>query len=488
VRELGQTHSTRHLSSFASQVAFVIFIILLVWAPLPLGSNRPWAVSLLAIGFCSLLVLVLGTQLAQTAHTGEAPLGLKRWKIARWPLLALMAYALLVVLQCIPFPQSFLSFMGVEDSPGTISVAPFHTRQYLLVTLCLTAAFALGCWLLDTPQRIRWLVLILIGSGVFQAFLAILLYSARAEYELLFLSIRAGYRAMGTFANPNHLAGYMEMCLSVGVGWMMTQFDGSRVSPRGWRQKLFVFLNFVMSRTMWVRMLLVVMVIALVLTRSRMGNIAFFVSMLITAITCAVISKKMRKAALGLVVSLLIVDVVVIGHWVGLERVVQRIESTASSRERKMTEESLEERFQAAQYALKMVIDRPLVGVGGGAFYTAFPQYKGDLLPWFFDHAHNDYVQIAVETGLLGLGLLAAVMLLTLRRVLRLMSDDHPAHVRGIAVGVWMTMWCLMIHSAVDFNLQIPANALTFIVILSLAWALPLRSTESLSLASRSSK
>ena len=85
--------------------------------------------------------------------------------------------------------------------------------------------------------------------------------------------------ATGTFINRNHLAGYLEICLAVGIGLMVAQL--SNTSAATWRERARQFLQTMLSSKALVRIGLVVMVIGLVLTRSRMGNIAFFFSMIV---------------------------------------------------------------------------------------------------------------------------------------------------------------------------------------------------------------
>lgn len=61
-------------------------------------------------------------------------------------------------------------------------------------------------------------------------------------------------------------------------------------------------------------------------------------------------------------------------------------------------------------------------------------------------------------------------MQFALGRALHSMAKRHDPLAKGIAFAASMGIIALMIHSTVDFNLQMPANALLFIVILALAW------------------
>jgi O-antigen ligase len=163
-----------------------------------------------------------------------------------------------------------------------------------------------------------------------------------------------------------------------------------------------------------------------------------------------------------LIASLIVIDIFIIGAWFGVEKTVQRIEQTTS--------QDVQERVDPAIYAINMLRDYPVFGTGGGTFYNAYPQYRGaDILP-YYDHVHNDYMQLATETGIVGLALLGAIVLLSFFAGVLALSRRHDPLARGVAFGVVMGVSAIAIHSTVDFNLQIPANAFIFSVLLALGW------------------
>lgn len=222
---------------------------------------------------------------------------------------------------------------------------------------------------------------------------------------------------------------------------------------------------------MRLRLLLVVMVIALVLTRSRMGNAAFFTAMLVMGLAAIVLARKTAPQTIALIASLIIIDVLVVGTWVGLEKVVERIQQTELMVADGGKAESVEARTEAARTALGIVQDFPLVGTGGGSFYNVFLRYRTPKYGYaYVDHAHNDFVEIATDYGLVGLGVLGLFVGMTLVTVLKVLARRKSRLPWGIAFGVAMGITGLAVHSTVDFNLQIPANALTMVVILAMGW------------------
>ena len=129
-----------------------------------------------------------------------------------------------------------------------------------------------------------------------------------------------------------------------------------------------------------------------------------------------------------------------------------------------------EDRDEVDHLAMDYLRDFPLTGSGAGSFYVAFPAYHNQRLSGFYDFAHNDYMQVTTETGMLGLGLCGAVVLLALWQALSALRRRRDPLMRGTAFAVAMAICWLAIHSSVDFNMQIPANALTLTVLLAMAW------------------
>lgn len=454
---LGLLHDMRISSPVCERVlrgAFAAFLGLLFWVPLPLASNRTWALGFLAAAMLALLLVVCVVMCLGGFDS------LRKLRSASLPLAGLAGYAIWLTLQ----------WSGAV--PDVASRDPFNTLQYLLLTLTYLGAFALILLLADSAARVKWVLGAMVATGLLQALVAIGLFASHAKHIYLFMPYEQGSRAMGTFANFDHLAGFMELCLAAGVGLMLATMEPSESRRPNRRQRLVALLKFMMSGKMLVRLMLVVMVIALVLTRSRMGNMAFFTSLLLVGGAAVAFNARLRRGAFWLVASLIVVDVIVVGQWVGIDQVVARLQNTAVVNEHARGEETVEQRADTPRQALALVKTMPLAGYGAGSFYSVFPRFKSEDKEGYWDHAHNDYVQIAGEAGLVGFGLLAAVVLASLWRLMRFWRKDESRLNRGVAFGVSMAVCALLIHSWVDFNLQIPANALYFCVFLSLVWVL----------------
>jgi O-antigen ligase len=192
-----------------------------------------------------------------------------------------------------------------------------------------------------------------------------------------------------------------------------------------------------------------------------MGNTAFFVALFVSGLIGLALSRRATRSMVVLLVSLIAIDVLIVGAYFGTQRVVESIGSTNLQ---------TEDRDEVAGYALQMWKDYPVFGAGLGAFPVVFPRYSAQGTRESYTHAHNDYVEFAAETGLVGIALLGMVVLLSFGAALRAQYLRQDPVMRGISFAAIMGTLGLMIHCAVDFNLQIPANALTFMQLLAFAW------------------
>lgn len=421
----------------------IAILALLIWLPLPLGSNRDWSAAL----FCLLTTLLCaGWSWLQLSKGSTANRALRP---------ALPMFGLLLAVQGWTLTQ-LLS--GLTTDSG-------KTLQYLMLGLSYSLLFILVVGLFHTRRRLTLLVSVLIVSATLQSFYGTLMTLSGIEW-LFFVPKESGLGvATGTFVNRNHLAGYLVMSLGLGIGLLMALRDGA---PLRWAS----LLEMLMGPKARLRLALVIMVIALVMTRSRMGNTAFFAALLIMGALFVLINKEHRLRNSLILASLILIDVLVISQFFGLEQLRDRL--VATQIEDKVVDDIVVEkknviRTDVFTYVLAQIEERPFTGFGAGAFEASFQQYPGAEISGHFDHAHNDFLQFAAEYGLVGILPLAAFVLLALYHALKALWQTRSWYRSGIGFGAAMAILGLMIHSFSDFNLQIPANAATFIVVCAIA-------------------
>jgi len=444
---------------------FYAFCALLVWLPLPLASNRAWAWSIMEIWSASLFVFWCWLFFQNKVVIS------KSCYAARYVLFFFSLWLVYIALQLKPLsvqvltqlsPLSLAHWTALESNSvaTSISVDPKITQLSLLLGISYFLVFFLTLVLVTNRRRLKTLALTLVCSGLFQAVYGAVMTMSGWEYgffikKTLYLGV-----ATGTFVNRNHLAGYLEMTMAIGIGLLIASL-ATESTTTTMKRKLLNLFRLLLSAKARLRLSLVMMVIALVLTHSRMGNTAFFLSLFITGVIGLVFSKHATRSMIVLLVSLVIIDILIVGQWFGFEKVQQRLEQTS---------EMSENRDEVYRYGFAQWQDYRLTGSGLGSFYAVFPQYRGVDVHGYNREAHNDYLQFATETGVIGLILLALITLISLFAAILAHYRRRDPLMRGISFASIMGILAILIHSSVDFNLQIPANAATFVVILALAW------------------
>jgi O-antigen ligase len=201
-----------------------------------------------------------------------------------------------------------------------------------------------------------------------------------------------------------------------------------------------------------------VLAIGVIFSRSRGGILAMVFSLFFIGLLAQL--KTTRRAwTAGLFVFLICLAGYAI--WIGLDPVLARFELL-----REPGYLQFEGRITIWKDSLHLVRDFPLIGSGLGTFGVAFRRYQASMLDNMVDHAHNDYLEFAAETGLLGLAVLFLPMLYLLGRMIAAFLNDPRRFRRAVLLGCIGSTLTILIHSVADFNLQIPANALVVAVIL----------------------
>ncbi|WP_295891642.1 O-antigen ligase family protein [uncultured Vibrio sp.] len=434
-------------------------LLLLIWVPIPLGSNRPWAWSIAEIW------IALQTLLLLIVYRESFPWN--RLSPFKWLLIPLGVFQVWVFIQSISLPNEIVGLL----SPKAVELYNLVEAPYYFISLdhrmtwgSLFRGIALWLFvfnailLLNTPKRLKITVLALVVSGTIQALYAALMVLLNFTESPVFGYPEKGI-ATGSFVYKNHLANYLMLSLCMGLGLIVTQLH---ISESGsWYVRIRRVLEGLLSLKMFVRLALVIMVIALVMTRSRMGNTAFFTATTIGGVLALFFYKNKPRALTALVISVIAIDTFAVGALFGLDKVKQRLVETSLQQE---------SRDQVVIWSLDIIKDYPLTGTGMASFYTVFPGYtKSDV--GFYDHAHNDYIQFFVEAGIPATLMLGAMVLYSLWLCLETIRVRNSRTMKGLALGSLMAIIGMLIHISVDFNLQPMANTLAFIFILFISHA-----------------
>jgi O-antigen ligase len=423
-----------------------IFTIV-VFTALAHGTVEPWSLAAF-----ELLVLAL------MALWGIKMISQKRVAIRIPPAgIPLAAFVLLGVVQSLGFADRIGERIG-------LSMDIEATRVTVLALFFLFAAFLVAANQFDDPEHLRTLAIFLIVYGVAMALFALVqhfTWNGRLYWFRPLTSPEAS--PFGPFVNRNHFAGYMELLAPLPIAMIIT-----RAVPRD-SQLLYVFAATMMS-------------LAAIVSLSRGGMISLAAEMAFIAIIGAggvnrgesridsrrrfKVVKTLQPAALVLVI---IASVSAGIFWAGPERIVDRITGQNTGGPQR-SETFFISRGWIWRETVAMIGANPVLGVGLGAYETAYPIYSTDDgsiavgKSLSVDRAHNDYLQILSDCGVVGAALAVWFIILIFRAVGRGKRSHDPLR-RALAIGGGAGIFGLLVHSLVDFNLQLPSNALLFLLL-----------------------
>ena len=316
-------------------------------------------------------------------------------------------------------------------------ITKYEALQY--VSYGIVLLIAAECVRRESARKMFALVMIVFGAGY--AFFA-LAQELTSNGKIFWLHSSQFRGSMyGSYVNHNHYAGLMEMLVPIPFVVTMGHMF------RGGKRALIGSCAVLMAGTIF-------------LSGSRGGMLAFVFEMaLFAALTLG--KRRSPRIALGSIAVCVLILALLI--FLGRGQVLGRLGDLTPGMRLNITGDSL-----------RMFSKRPVGGWGLGTFPTVYPSYRSFYTNLFVNEAHNDYAQLLVETGLLGFGLM-------LWFLVRLYQYGLPTSRRWEfewdgAVSLAALLGCtgILLHSFVDFNLQIPANVALFYVLCGLAASRPL--------------
>jgi O-antigen ligase len=392
---------------------------LLAFAVFAFGAVEEWSQAVLEIGAAVLLVLWALRQYRQRVdHLFISP-----------EFLPLCVFALVVLAQL-----AFHLTASTYDTRVEFQVL----LTYLIILFLISQAYT-------RTHHWRGYVWFLMSLGFFVSIFGILQYLT-FNGKLYWLRVmRYGGIPFGPYVNRNHFAGFAEMVIPMALVPL--------VLGKVRRERIFL-----------VGLFTLVPIVALFLCASRGGIVSFAVELLILLLLLLVRRVHSKHMMLG---GLVVLCAVMAVSWIGVKQVLERFAGIQA------LEVSTGKRTAMRRDTWRLFLDHPLLGTGLGTFEMVFPPYDSLYDGKIANHAHNDYLEVLAETGLLG-GLccawfLGAVIWNSLKGMAELGSSF------GSALNLTGLLACcgILVHSLVDFNLHIPANALLFFVSAHLATARP---------------
>ena len=436
---------------------------MLLFAPL-FRSGRP-ALAVLGLEILAITVLVLALWRPRKGL-------LNRWEgLAVGMLLGIPLVYLIPVpwdlAAWLPGREPYLaaqSLVGVQDIGAVrrLSLFPLETESALLFLLVPVGIF-LGVRALDS-RRVTTLVLLLLGIGAAQALLGLLQYgAAEGSPAFLGLTIPDVARAQGTYTNPDHLSGLLEMLLPIALALLFYSVGrGDHDQRRALRERV-AFLGSLRGHTaILYGAIAVLILVGLIFTRSRAGIALGMLAILFSTLLFARrIGGDNVFGPTGTLIALALGS----GIAIGLVPVLDRF--------------SVEEAVSDARWSIYSATLEGIgsflpVGSGPGSYPDVFPAFQPlELGRWFINHAHNDYLEWLFEGGLLAAVVMTYLVALYLLNWRKVWSWEAWSRFRFMQAGAGVGILLLLLHSLVDYNLHVPANVVYFAFLVGVFFTQP---------------
>jgi O-antigen ligase len=383
---------------------------LLAFDVLAFGATEKWSQAVLEVGASVLLAVWAIRQYRRKVEYLSIP-----------PVfMPLCAFALVVVLQ--------LAFHLTASRYSTRIELQLLTT-YLIVFFLMSQAFS-------RKRHWRAFVWFVMTLGFFVSIFAILQSFTFNGKLYWFRVMRFGGLPFGPYVNRNHFAGFAEMAIPFALVPL--------VLGKVRRERLFLVALFAL-----------VPIVALLLSASRGGIVSFVVQMAILFLLLLIRRVGSKYVIAGGMVVLFAVMTV---SWIGVQQVLTRFAGIQN------LEVSAGKRAAMRRDTWRIFIDHPIIGTGLGTLQMIYPPYDSVYDGKIVNHAHNDYLEGLAETGLIG-GLCCLWFLgVLLRNALKGMVALGGSFGSVLNLSGLVACCGILVHSLVDFNLHIPANALLFFI------------------------
>ncbi len=370
--------------------------------------------------------------------------------------LPLIGLLLIGVIQLLPFGSGAGDAMLNVPATNSLTLDPNGTRFFLLHLIIYIVFFAACLTFINTEKRLRKVVFLVVIFGAIMAFVAIIQRLASPD---LIYGLRVPFQAVafGPFINQHHFASFMEMTGGVTLGLIF--------GKSGLQDKKPLLLISV-----------AIMGIALILTSSRGGMIAFIGVIAFVLISNFVarkrdvtddradnrtlLQKTLIAAGIGAAILLLIGSVVFLG---GSDALLRGVTMDVAK------EDFSNGRLHFWSVAIKIFLNHPILGAGLDAFGVAFTKHDTWHGLFRVEQAHNEYLQILAETGIIGFGCIPAFIYLLFKKGLRTVTNAGSGFRQNVAIGALAGCFGILIHSFFDFPLRTPSNGFFFLLLVAIA-------------------
>ena len=446
VEKHGSSRAYENAEPERSPISNVILILLSaipVLSTIAYGAVDIWAVSLLAIITAAVVILWIADGWRERVFRVNT-------SALQIPILGLIGIA---CVQLLPVGNTGIS-PELLNTPvvNTLSLDAYATRFFLIRLVITFIFFAAALAFIDSQKRLKKIALMIVIFGALMAFAGILQRLASPDAIYWFRRTPQAI-PFGPFVNQHHFAAFMEMTLGLTIGLLLG--GAAKKDKNG-----------------LLGIAAVLMGIAIIMTGSRggflsiLGVIGFVIAARFISGRGPSDEKAKPASRLALVAgsgALLIIVAGAVLYLGGGDSLFRGL----GFQEQQTDITSGRSHFWSV--ALRIFLDNPIIGAGFDAFAVAFGRYDTWNGIFRVEQAHNDYLQMLADAGILGFACVVSFIFLFFRRTLKVINNSTNAFRKSAAVGSMAGCFGILIHSFFDFPLRTQSNAFFFLLLVVLA-------------------
>jgi hypothetical protein len=452
--------------SWSSAVLAAAAVAAIAWGTLAFGAVYPWAYRPLAAA--CVVIGIMGIVLERRSGPPIGALAAALAAVAAAASIQLLPLSAETFARVSPAGAAFLRSYDfsyqLAPTAHPLSIAPEKTTLGIALYGAL-AVFLLGMIRIVSARGAAAVARPLVFFGFALAIFGILQSALLANKDGIVEQIygfwrpRQGGNPFGPFVNRNHFEGWALMMLPIAVASAVAASERGKKHTRGGGVSW-------LSTPQGAAMLLVafaagIIGLALLMTLSRSGLAAFTGMTLLFG--WVIVGRQATKGAKVVAATLIVILFVGATAWAGLGAITNRV-SLANR------DGSGGRRFEAWSDATRIIRDFPVTGSGLNTFGVAMMVYQSSNRQLHFQEAHNDYLQLASEGGLLlGVPLLLALLIFVRDVRRRFRESPKEGTTYWLRVGATVGLVGIAMQSVLDFSLQMPGNAALFALLAAIA-------------------
>ncbi len=430
----------------SQNIILFLSAFLLLFAPIIRASNLPMPLLILELtGLCILLLIFF---------TDE-----QKKKIPKLLWFILLTTLVVPLLYLIPLPENIVNMLSgrelyqsvlqwVSDnslpplaSAETLSLIPEKTLDSFLSLIPVAAIFLATMSL--SVNKTKILCYIFLGMVGIEAIIAIAQFTN--SNDALYFGMPNTHNSQGTYRNRDHFSALIEMSLPITIALLAISFSHNN---RKHRHNDLVS-RFSSHETLIFATLVILMLLAAIFSKSRSGIFLVLFGILIATLSFA--RHIGGKQSIGVMATLSAFGIG-IASSIGIIPIINRFI---------VADPLKDERGRIFEHTIEVIQNFYPFGSGPGTLPSVYRAFQPIDQMHFINHAHNDYLELFAETGVIGATILFLFIGAYLMGWFKVLQSPW-LRFRYIQMGAGIGMFLLLLHALTDFNFHIPANMIFF--------------------------